>query len=68
MDEIEADSGTEALVVQPPAPESAGGSGFNYGLAGLMVVVVLLVCIQNIWLRRRAEREQSRSDGGGTKA
>jgi len=68
MDEIEPDSGTEALVVQPPAPESAGEGGFNYGLAGLMVVVVLLICIQNIWLRRRAQREQSKSDGGGTRA
>lgn len=63
MDEPSRGSETEEGVLQPSLPESttdpAGGSGFNGGLFALMLAIVLLVCVQNIWLRRRAAREQS---------
>jgi len=45
----------------PPAPEPSDG-GFDYWLLALLAGVALLVAIQNLWLRRRAERERARRD------
>ena len=44
------------------APGESGADGLNVGLAVLFVVIVTLVAVQNLWLRRRAERE-ARSGG-----
>lgn len=40
-----------------PADAAEGSGGLNPLVALLLVVVVVLVSIQNVWLRRRARRE-----------
>lgn len=60
-----ADRPTEGALGTPPDPPvapDAAEPGFNFWLFGLLVLVVALVSIQNVWLRRRAQRE-SGEDG-----
>ncbi len=39
--------------------ETPEGGGFDFIVFGLIVAVVVLVAIQNVWLRRKAERENT---------
>jgi hypothetical protein len=48
----------------PKMPEEGEG-GFDYWLFGLLVLVAALVAVQNLWLRRRAQREGDDSKGAG---
>ena len=54
----------ESVLDDQPGRAAEGPVGLNVGLALLFVVIVVLVAIQNLWLRRRAERE-ARSDDTG---
>ena len=65
-----AEPGRETLAVPsaelPVGVDAVDDGGFNVGLALLLFAVVVLVCIQNVWLRRRAEREGTAREGEGT--
>lgn len=63
--EAPAEAGTHETEGAVGAPdvlpvEPAGEGGFDFWLLALLVGVAALVAIQNLWLRRRAQR-----DGGG---
>lgn len=46
-----------------PADVANSSGSLNIGLVLLFVVVVVLIAVQNLWLRRRAERE-AQSEAG----
>ncbi|MGH0030771.1 MAG: hypothetical protein ACQGVC_13330 [Myxococcota bacterium] len=51
---------TRTEQTQPPPdayPTAEAPGGTNLGLVALFVAIVVLVAVQNLWLRRRAERE-----------
>lgn len=48
---------------EPPPEAGEAPPGLNVGLLVLFVVIVVLVVVQNVWLRRRARREGD-SDAG----
>jgi hypothetical protein len=70
MDEARPDAGREALVAPPGVPdgdvEPAVEGGFDVGLLVLLLVVLGYVCISNVWLRHRAERENDATDDEST--
>jgi hypothetical protein len=60
-----AEGSTQGALGTPPEPPVAPDEaepGFDFWLFGLLVLVVVLVSIQNVWLRRRAERERGPDD------
>ncbi len=66
MDEPEPEA-TEAITEEAAAPPiypagEQAQNGINLPLLGVLLLILLLVCASNIWLRRRAEREGSESD------
>jgi hypothetical protein len=61
----ERDSETPEATTEAPAtpPTYAGGEdaqgGVNLPLLGVLLVILALVIASNVWLRRRAERENA---------
>ncbi|MGH0036442.1 MAG: hypothetical protein ACQGVK_15550 [Myxococcota bacterium] len=52
----------EAAVEQPEEPPSPAGDdsgGFDFVLLAVLFVLAGLVAVQNVWLRRRAQRESA---------
>ena len=58
-----ADARASIGILQAPAPEAGAApepeGGFDVGLFLVLLAVVALVCLQNVWLRRRADRENA---------
>lgn len=60
------DVGTEGLVLVEPggdtghaAPSGPDSYGTNFGLLGLFLVLLAGIMASNLWLRKRAEREDA---------
>ncbi len=62
----EGDATTEGVILVEPGGEMAGADpsgpesyGTNYGLLVLFLVLLAGIMASNVWLRKRAEREDS---------
>ena len=53
---LEGEVGTPPL---PSDPAPAENGGVDFWVFGLVAVVVALISVQNVWLRRKAERENA---------